>query len=124
MNSGFDVINALLNITEVNEDKTVVGGLTISGTTEEVLMGYDENERIVLYVEKEDSGYSKEKDLLLATIDVTTDFGAAVTKGKVNIESNKNGNIIVKIFRGEHPEDTSNPSNPFKVELIKVNTSN
>ena len=124
VNSGFDVINALLNITEVNEDKTVVGGLTISGTTEEVLMGYDENERIVLYVEKEDSGYSKEKDLLLATIDVTTDFGAAVTKGKVNIESNKNGNIIVKIFRGEHPEDTSNPSNPFKVELIKVDTSN
>ena len=124
-NSEFDVIGALLNLTEVNTDKTVVSGLTISGTTEEVLIGSDENERIVLYVEKEGSGYNKDKDLLLATIDVTTDFGATITDGKkVNIENNKNGNIIVKIFRGEHPEDTLNPSNPFKVELIKVNTSN
>lgn len=123
-NSAFNAIEALLNITEVNEDKTVVSGLTISGTIEEVLMDYDENGRIVLYVEKENPGYNKDKDLLLATIDVTTDFGATINRGKVNIGNNKNGNIIVKIFRGEYPKDTSNPSNPFKVELIKVNTSN
>lgn len=125
-NNSFDVIESLLNVTEVSKDKTVVSGLTISGTTEEVLMGSDAKERIVLYVEKDnENGYDKDKDLLLATVDVTTDFGATITSGKkVNIEDNKSGNIIVKIFRGKHPEDTSNPSNPFKVELIKVNTSN
>lgn len=120
--SSFDPIASLLRLTELPGDKTVVEGLTTSGTTEEVLLGTEEG-RSVLFVDKDnDNEYKEEKDLLLATIDVTTDFGADTSNQRsINIESNKEGNIIVKIFRGKYPTP-QNPSNPFKVELIKVNT--
>lgn len=120
----FDAVTSLLNLTELPDNKTIVGGLSISGTTEEVLLGQDSDNRCVLYVEKDKTnGYLKDKDLLLATIDVSTDFGAQVTQqGIVNIEAEKSGNIIVKIFKGEYPI-ASNPANPFKIEVIKVNTN-
>lgn len=120
----FDAVTSLLNLTELPGNKTIVDGLSISGTTEEVLLGQDADNRCVLYVEKDgEDGYLKDKDLLLATIDVSTDFGAHVEKYRVvNIEAEKSGNIIVKIFKGEYPT-ASNPSNPFKVEVIKVDTN-
>lgn len=122
--SAFDAVASLLNLTELPGNKTIVDGLSISGTTEEVLLGLDSDNRCVLYVEKDgEDGYLKDKDLLLATIDVSTDFGAHVEKHRVvNIEAEKSGNIIVKIFKGEYPT-ASNPANPFKVEVIKVDTN-
>ena len=120
--TSFDVeslFNTTIMNTNIMENKTVASGVALTGTSEEVLLG-DDGTRQVLFVDRgtKNGTYSSSEDLLLGTIDVSTDFGVtAENKSKtVALTKGNKGNIIVKIYKGEY-----NPStNPFIVKTIKV----
>lgn len=120
--TSFDV-KSLLDTTKIGS-KTIVSGISLKGTSEEVLLGnvkVDGSKKLVLFVDrdiKKDGQYIESSgDLLLATIDVSTDFNASINDGEtVNLSKGDKGNIIIKIYNGAY--DLS--SNPFIIKTINV----
>ena len=111
----YDVVSNLLDLTEVAKDKFIASGLTISGTAEEVVLSTSGSQPL-LYVDYNNNGKYEPNttDLLIANIDVSTDFGAAVANnGKVTLANGNKGNIIVRII-------PNGSVNPLKVEVINV----
>ncbi|MDY3957998.1 cell wall-binding repeat-containing protein, partial [Romboutsia timonensis] len=106
-------------------DRTIVEGLILSGTTEEVLLGsFTENNitRPVLFVDRgtKNGVYDDGTDLLLASIGMIVDFGDIVIDNKtVSISNNKTGNIIVTIHKGKYNAS----ENPFIAKAITVNST-
>lgn len=118
----FDVEN--LFTTTTSGTKNIVSGISLSGTSEEVLwgtVGDGLNKKQVLFVDrdKEPNGkYEEGTDLLLATIDVNNDFGKEITDKKtMNLVADDNGNIVISIFKGAY----DSTKNPFMVKTIGVN---
>ena len=84
----YSTIENLLNVTEITDGEFIVDGVTVSGESETILLGEcvgsDSTTRPVLFVDKDGNDTYELGDLLLATIDVSNDFGKTVTdKGEV-----------------------------------------
>lgn len=114
----FDLEN--LFTTTISGTKNIVSGISLMGTSEEVLWGTDSDQRQVLFVDRSEVAngkYDKETDLLLATIDVNTDFEKDITDKKtMTLAAGDNGNIIVSIFKGAY----DNTKNTFDTKYINV----
>lgn len=107
-------------VTKSGDGKTIVSGISLSGTSEEVLWGTDSDQRQVLFVDRSEVAngkYDKETDLLLATIDVSTDFEKDIPDKKtMTLAAGDNGNIIVSIFKGAY----DNTKDTFGTKYINV----
>lgn len=110
--------------TTTSGTKNIVSGISLSGTSEEVLwgtVGTNHNKRQVLFVDRDEvpnGTYEEGTDLLLATIDVNNDFEKEITDKKtMNLVAEDNGNIVISIFKGAY----DSTKNPFMVKTIGVN---
>lgn len=118
----YDLIPNLLD-TKTSGNKIIVSGLTMQGTGEIVLLGKDLEtiSRPALFVDKNGDGVYDNSDLLLATIDIATNFGGVVAddgSGKLNIPAGvKKGEILVRVYEKHFVHTT----NPIKTTTINVN---
>lgn len=114
-------IEDLINTTFI-DPKTVVEGVSMTGTKGEVLLGTKGDSRILFIDSKDGANGSYESgELILATIELISDCGEVPTsKDKVTITQKDNdkvtGNIIVKAYHGEHDAY----ENPFMTKVINV----
>ncbi|WP_052356455.1 cell wall-binding repeat-containing protein [[Clostridium] dakarense] len=117
-------IEDLINSTIIGS-KTVVEGVSMTGTKGEVLFGSNTDGSKILFVDSKDgakaNGSYDDGELILATLELISDIGT-VSDNKdivtvVQKESAKvTGSIIVKVYHGEHELN----ENPFMTKVISV----
>lgn len=114
-------IEDLINTTYI-DGKTVVEGISMTGTKGEVLLG-DNNGSKVLFIDSKDGtkGVYDSGELILATIELISDCGKVSTnKDSVTITQQEKykvvGSIIAKVYHGEHNSN----ENPFITKVISV----
>ena len=90
----FNVLNGLFNIKE-----SIVSGVKMSGVSETVYLGSKGNKPI-FFISKDDSKVYKDGDIIIATIDISSEYTPDAT-GKVTIPDNKKGTVKVSVFSGE-----------------------
>lgn len=119
-------IEDLINATKI-DSKNVVEGISMSGTKDEVLLGTKDGSKLgekenILFIDNKDksNGTYDDKELILATIELMNDCGTLSGDGKsvkiTQTSSAIKGNIIVKIYHGQHEAQ----ENPFITKVIKV----
>lgn len=114
-------IEDLINATMI-DSKNVVEGISMSGTKDEVLLGVKDTNTNILFIDSKGGtkGTYDSGELILATIELMNDCGKLSEDGKSVTITQKSsaikGNIIVKIYHGEHEAQ----ENPFITKVIKV----
>lgn len=111
----FDVED--LFYTTFDGNSNIVSNISLTGTVEKILWGTDTNRRQVLYVDKNKDNTYDEGDVLLATIDISNDFGVTNSDNKTfTLKGVNKGHIVVSVYQKEY----NSARNPFITKTISV----